>query len=131
MSFTGYRVRIAAMISGILVIGLFVAMGGSLTPSNKSVVLVQFGMYPDEFEGLEVFIDDEPAGRLRRFGNAFKTGFEVEDGDHEIRVKHPELACQPGRFSSGPGGRTVMLILDFSSRRTPNGESESVVVFTH
>jgi hypothetical protein len=122
------RIRLWLMISGILVVGIYLLAGGSFA-GPKNVILIEFGMYPDEFEGLEVYIDGQPAGELRRFGNAFKTGFEVDDGEHTVSVAHPDYECRPTRVFTGVGGQKVHLILDVMETTNDFGESETVFYF--
>ena len=131
MYLNAFRIRLSLMIAGGLVVGIYFLAGGSLRPGSKSVILIEYGMYPREFDGLEVLIDGEPAGRLQRFGSAFKTGFQVEDGDHIIELVHPEYRCEPARVTSGMGGRTVLLIPDFQQVSTASGESETVLILTY
>jgi len=130
MYLNAMRIRLGLMVAGALLFGFYLLNGGSFVLGSKSVILIEFGMYPDEFEGLEVLIDGESAGTLRRFGNAFKTGFEVEDGDHVVEVKHPEIPCRPVKVTSGYGGHRVMLIMDLEVAMAAGGRSEPTIVLT-
>jgi hypothetical protein len=122
-----FRIRIGVMITGILLAGMYFAGGGSF--GNKPVIQIEFGMWPEEFEGCEVMIDDEVAGTLRRFGNAFRTGFEVKDGKHTVKLVHPELPSEPVTVTSGAGGRTVLLIADVHDVYR-DGRSETTIVLS-
>lgn len=114
-----FKVRGVMAIAGIVVmIGYFV-MGGSFGATNS--VMIEFGMYPEEFEGCEVEIDGEVVGKLQMFGQATRTAFAVKDGRHTIRVIHPEFVCDSRTITSGVGGSSVMLILDFMGERDGQG----------
>ena len=120
------RIRLALMGSGIIVLAFYLIAGGPI--ASKSVIRLEFGMYPEEFEGLEVTIDGESVGHLQRFGAAFRTGFQVEDGQHIVEVISPDLPCEPLRVTSGRGGRHVLLVMDVASFATPEGKVESRIV---
>lgn len=109
MQMNAWRMRMAALAVGVVVLGIYFLAGGSFAP--KAVVQIEFGMYPEEFEGAEVVIDGEVRGTLKRFGNANRTGFEVSEGEHTIALRHPELPSQPLRFTGQPG-MPLLLIAD-------------------
>jgi hypothetical protein len=100
---------------------------GGLGRQDTSVIIIEFGVAPTEFEGLEVVIDDEVVGTLKKLGARTQTGFKVSDGDHVVCVRHPELPCEPARVTSGFGGQRVMLMADFASRYE-NGEDQTYIV---
>ena len=80
-------------------------------------MMIEFGMYPEEFIGCDVEIDGKVVGKLEMFGQATRTAFGVKDGKPTIRVIHPELICDAETITSGAGGSSVMLILDFMGER--------------
>ena len=80
-------------------------------------MMIEFGMYPEEFIGCDVEIDGKVVGKLEMFGPATRTAFGVKDGKHTIRVIHPEFICDAETITSGAGGSSVMLILDFMGER--------------
>jgi hypothetical protein len=121
------RLRLGGAVAGLLVLGIYLMGGGSLSMGGKSTVQIEFGMYPDEFEGCEVVIDGETVGTLRRVGSAYRNGFPVKDGDHTIELRHPDVASRPTRFTAGAGASHVMLIADFGSDYE-NGKTRPVVV---
>ena len=45
----------------------------------------------------------------------------MKDGRHTIRVIHPEFVCDSRTITSGVGGSSVMLILDFMGERDGQG----------
>ena len=110
-----FKVRGVMAIAGIVVMIGYFAMGGSFGATNS--VTIEFGMYPEEFEGCDVEIDGKVAGKLQMFGQATRTAFAVKDGRHSIRVIHPEFASDSHTITSGGGGSSVMLILDFMGER--------------
>ena len=117
------HVRIAMILAGVVVLVGYLATGGSF--GGKSTIMIEFGMYPREFQGLDVEIDGEVVGKLEMFGAATRTGFAVKDGKHTVRVLHPEFACDPATIISGTGASHVMLILDFTGQR----DGETVIGF--
>jgi hypothetical protein len=110
-----FHVRAALAIAGLMVLIAFLASGGSF--GRKNTIQIEFGMYPREFQGLQVEIDGEMVGTLERLGQATRTPFSVKDGEHTVRVLHPEYACEKGVISTGVGGSDVMLVLDFVGER--------------
>lgn len=119
-----FKVRAVLAVAGMVVLAAYFAMGGSF--GSKSSIVIEFGMYPDEFIGSEVEIDGQVAGELKMFGNATRTAFQVKDGKHTVRIRHPEYASEEWKVDSGVGGRNVMIVLDFQSRYV-NGESEVLI----
>lgn len=117
--------RVGLILSGVVVVLLW----RILTGGEQSVIMIEFGMYPDEFEGLEVVIDGDVVGTLKRMGAATRTGFKVEDGDHMVALKHPSHPSEPVRVTSGFGGDRVMLMANFEQRHR-DGKEETYVVLT-
>ena len=120
--------RLAA---GLVLMGIMALMtNGTFLGGDRSVIQIEFGMYPEEFEGLEVVIDDRSAGKLQYFGRATRTGFEVEHGRHKVEVVHPEFESVPATVAAGPQNSTVLLLLDYGSINMPDGSYETAVVLT-
>jgi hypothetical protein len=120
------HIRLSLMALGIVSLITFLALGGRLGPGNKGVIQIDYGIEPRSFAGLEVEIDGQTAGTLRPFGNASRTGFEVAKGMHQVRVRHPEFACEPRRVEVEPG-RNVLLILDVGEGADAKGSMRSVL----
>lgn len=80
MVLNAIRIRAALMIAGALALIMFFAFGGHLGP--QPVLQIEFGMYPEVFQGMTVEIDGQPAGILKPFGAAHRTGFIVKEGRH-------------------------------------------------
>jgi hypothetical protein len=118
MRLDAMRIRAALMLMGVVSLVVYLIAGGPLKP--KSVVTVEFGMYPDVFQGLTVEIDGEPAGTLQPFGAATRTGFEVKEGKHSIRVVHPRYSSVPRQVTATPG-QPVLLIMDMQSTMDAQG----------
>ena len=105
-----FHVRAVLFLAGILVLIGYIAAGSSF--GSKSTIIIEFGMYPEEFEGLDIEIDGTVVGKLQKFGQATRTSFQVKDGKHAVRVLHPEYQSITENVTTGAGGRHVMLILD-------------------
>ncbi len=118
------RFRVAILVSGLVLIGMWFAFGGG----SQSIIAIEFGISPRDFVGVEVVIDGEVAGRLQRMGARTQTGFKVDDGDHVVTLRHPELRTVPVTVTSGFAGQPVVLLADFSSTTNDAGESETVII---
>jgi hypothetical protein len=75
------------------------------------VIQIDFGMYPEVFEGAEVEIDGKVVGTLERTGQATRAGFKVKEGKHVVRVLHAELGSQEMQVEVRPGEK-VRVMLD-------------------
>jgi hypothetical protein len=123
MYLNAFRIRLALMGAGILTLLVYVAMGGRLGPSNDGVVQVEFGTYPEAFEGLQVAIDGQPAGELRRLGAATRTGFQVEEGSHELRLITSRFVSRPRQVNVS-AGHTLLLVLEIGDSGSGLGKPE-------
>lgn len=122
-----FKVRLAMALAGIIVLVGYVAAGGSF--GGKSSIIIDFGMYSRDLEGARVEIDGEVAGTLQMFGQATRTAFAVKDGEHTVRILHPDLAGHPQTVITGVGGRDVMLIADIFEMRGEDGEVRATIGF--
>src|SRR5688572_7164031 len=113
MRLDSMRIRATLMLMGVVAFGVYLMAGVPGRP--KSIVQVEFGMYPDVFQGLTVEIDGEPAGTLKPFGAATRTGFEVKEGRHAIKVRHPKFASVARDVDVTANGQPVLLIMDMQS----------------
>lgn len=109
MAMNALHMRFAAIAGGILLLGFFILSGGSL--GSPEVIQIDFGMYPEVFEGAEVEIDGKVVGRLERTGQATRAGFKVEEGKHVVRVLHDELGSQEMQVEVRKGEK-VRVMLD-------------------
>lgn len=124
-----WRMRIAAIAVGFLLFGWMVASGAMPGLFGRGSIQIEYGLYPEIFEGLTVEIDGEDVGTLRRFGQARRTGFEVAAGSHEIRVLHPEMPSQSRTVEVEAGGMPSLLILDLTDCASEVGGVVSCVGF--
>lgn len=123
------NMRIGAMVAGLIVLGGYLLMGGHLGFGHHGVIQIEFGAYADEFLGSEVEIDGQVAGKLKRFHNAWRTGFEVKEGRHAVRIRHPEFESVTRVVDARSGPAPVLLVLDLQSAVDPNGQWVTQVTF--
>lgn len=122
------KLRVMFMGVGLVALMVFLLAGGRLGPGNRGVIQIEYGIEPRLFEGAEVEVDGEPAGVLKPFGSATRTGFEVRKGTHRVRVKCPGYASLSREISIDPGS-TVMLVLDIQDNLGRDGQGRPVVTF--
>ena len=104
-----------------------VVAASACLPSHQAGIVINFAMYPEEFEGLEVEIDGEVAGRLERFGAQTTTKFLVPRGDHLVRVLHPEMDCPPRKVTADNRAMAVHLMLDIMETVDEDGRYRSLL----
>ena len=129
MYLNAIRIRAALMLAGVLAAILYFAMGGRLGP--QAVVQIEFGMYPEVFQGMTVEIDGKPVGHLRPLGSASRNGFVVKEGHHTVRVTHPLYASIVRQVDVRADGRPVLLILDLQPTVDSRGKSETAIAFAN
>ena len=108
MFLNALHIRFAAIGAGVVVLGLFLLMGGSL--GNPEIVQLDFGMYPELLEGCRVEIDGRVVGTLERTGQSTRAGFEVDEGRHVIRVLHPEMGSEEIEVQLAKGEKARLLL---------------------
>jgi hypothetical protein len=123
-----FRIRLALMGAGILTSLIYVAMGGKLGPGSTGVVAIEYGAYPEAFQGLEVAIDGEAVGPLKPFGAKTRTPFEVKEGQHEVRVIATRFTCRPRRVNV-ESGSSVLLVLDVGESMSSGTNGKPEIVF--
>jgi hypothetical protein len=126
MYLNAIRIRAALMVAGVLVTAMFFAFGGKFGP--QPVVQIEFGMYPEVFQGLTVEIDGKPAGRLQMMGAANRTGFIVKEGTHTVRVVHPLYSSVERSVDVRANGRPVLLILDLQANAVASSGQLATVI---
>jgi hypothetical protein len=104
----------AALLLGLWMCGHF---------SDAPVVQIEFGTDADQFEGLDVLIDGQVVGKLRRSGQVTRSGFEVDRGTHHVCVQHPQYGCSPTRVMADKPGQELMLKLEYEEVPEPRGAS--------
>jgi hypothetical protein len=128
MYLNAFRIRIGLIGAGILTTLIYVALGGRFGPGSKGAIQIEYGMYPEEFSGAEVLIDGEVAGTLKPFGSATRTGFEIERGEHAVRIRHPRFPSMERKVQV-EAGSGVLLILNITSGMASNGASRPTISF--
>ena len=122
MFLNSWRIRLGLAAAGVIVLVMYLfATGGSLVPGSKPGILIEFGSYPQQFEGLQVEIDGQVVGELKRYGQATRTGFEVSKGEHTVRVISPNFDCTPTKVTTTLPGQKVMLLLEVDDAYSSNG----------
>lgn len=107
-----FRIRLSLMAIGAVVLGMYLLAGGRIGPGNLGTIQIEYGTYPEAFEGLQVAIDGEVAGVLKPFRAATtRTVFAVREGRHLVRVKSNDYGCR-GRIVNVESGHTMVLVLD-------------------
>ena len=109
----------------ILLIAL--ALGAAACGEPDQFVSIEFGMYPEEFEGETVYIDGEAVGTLESIGQATRMAFPCELGEHEVKISHPQLRMKPATVNLRMRGEKVRLmaeIVDFYE----DGRSQPTIV---
>jgi hypothetical protein len=121
MAMNVLHMRFAAIAGGILLLGFFLLSGGSF--GSPEVIQIDFGMYPEVFEGAEVEIDGKVVGTLERTGQATRAGFKVKEGKHVVRVLHAELGSQEMQVEvrSGEKVRVMLDMVEHYDARTRTG----------
>ncbi len=120
------KMLLFGMGSGLVVALAFVFTGGLSTAEAR--VAIEFGIEPELFEGLEVEIDGEIAGRLESTGRVTRRAFSLELGEHVIRIVHPEMRSEPRRVDLALRNQTLHLLADIEEHASAGGRSEMVLV---
>ena len=125
MRFDAMRLRAAFMLMGVVAVAIwFMVTGGRMPP--KPVVQIEFGSYPD-FQGMTVQIDGKPAGKLQTFGSATRSGFEVKEGRHVIKVVDRRYKSIARNVDVKANRTPVLLILDFQQTVDRNGRMATAI----
>lgn len=127
MYLNAIRIRAALMVGGVLTMVMFFAFGGRFGP--QPVVQIEFGAYPEVFQGMAVEIDGKPAGILRPLGALNRTGFIVKQGHHTIRIVHPLYVSAERTVDVEANGRPVLLILDLQPALNGRGKTQTAIAF--
>ena len=110
-----FKVRAVWAIAGLVVMIGYLATGGSF--GSRNTILIEFGMYPEDFAGMQVEIDGEIAGTLTQYGQATRNAFSVKDGTHRVALRDPRFASHVETVTLGEETGQVMLIADFIGER--------------
>ena len=109
MFLNALHMRFALVGGGAVLVAVFWMFGGSL--GSPEVIQLDFGMYPELFEGCDVEIDGKIVGKLEAVGRTSRSGFEVREGKHVVRVLHEEVGSREIEVEVRKGEK-VRLILD-------------------
>src|SRR5437870_4699897 len=97
---------LAAVAVLLLVMHVAACMG-----DTRPKIIIEWGIAPEELEGLEVEIDGKVAGKLQKFGEATRTAFPVSKGDHTVRIRHPKRESQAIQVATELSTQRVMLLV--------------------
>ena len=88
------------------------ALAAALIGCGKSqpAIVIDFGVEPEEFVGVDVEIDGKLVGKLKRDGQRPRTEFPVPAGDHAVRVAAQKYSSQPDIFTVPPGQELVLFV---------------------
>ena len=124
MKLNALHMRFGAIAAGFL---LLVLGGRAMFSSSDSRVLIEFGADVDGFEGLPVEIDGKMVGKLQRTGQATRMAFPIENGEHTVRVVHPQMECEATRVRVKPNAK-VYLQLDVMDGADAAGRLKNTLV---
>ena len=113
------RLRLGLACAGIVLLIAWKVFGGSTGPEPG--ILIEFGSDPERFAGLAVEVDGRVVGTLERIGQATRTAFPVEPGEHTVLVRDPELPCAPARVTVADGGIKATLLLEHDEGADASG----------
>jgi len=125
MFLNALHMRFALIGGGIVLLAVFFLFGGSF--GSPEIIQLDFGMYPELLEGCDVEIDGKVVGRLERYGQATRSGFEVDEGKHVVRVLHEKYASQPIEVEIAKPGEKARLMLDLVERYDDSGKMETMI----
>ena len=100
------------------------AVAAGCMGDTRPKVVIEWGAYPEEFEGKTVEIDGKPAGELKKFGEATRTAFLVDKGNHLVRVVHPGFDCPPVKVAAELSGQRIMLLLEVGEMMSTTGKPQ-------
>ncbi len=121
--------RLGALVGGLVLMGGFFLFTGTLIPGTESGVIINFGTYPELFEGQEVLVDGRVAGRLERFGQSPRKGFALRKGAHTIEIRHPLFSCEPLELTAEMAKGRPQYMLDIEERSDTVGRLSPRIVF--
>ena len=128
MKLNSARIRLSLMGAGLLTLCLYLLAGGRLGPGDLGVIAIEYGTWPEAFEGLQVAIDGEAAGVLKPFGASTRTGFAVKEGRHLVRVNSDRFSCR-WRIVRVESGHTIVLVLDVGGTTHRDGSGKPAIYF--
>lgn len=101
---------------------------GACMGDTRPHVVIEFGAYPEMFEGLEVEIDGKVVGSLKKTGALTRTGFPLDKGEHTIRVVSDRWPSQPFKLNAELKLQKTMLLLEIADGATADGRMTQMLV---
>lgn len=102
------RWRAAITLVGAMIVLYWVVASGH----TSYVVQIDYNWGRDLLEGSVVEIDGDSVGVLQRYGRSqYVTGFEVEAGEHSVRVVHPDCEGVPEAVTLGPRDTRIAILM--------------------
>ncbi len=104
------RWRAAGILVGAGLVLAWVWMAGGTT----HLLQIDFRWGGPFLEGAQVEVDGQNIGTLQRYGRSgWVTGFELEPGEHEVRILRDGCTATPKTFSlGGEAGRLATFMAD-------------------
>ncbi len=125
MFLNALHIRFALIGSSVVLVVVYLMFGGSL--GSPEIVQIDFGMYPDLFEGCEVEIDGKIVGKLEGTGQVTRSGFKVEQGRHVIRVLHDEVGSQEIVVEVAKGEKVRVMLEMVDSYDSKSGATQAMI----
>ena len=126
MYLNSIHMRVGAIAAGVLLLAGYMMFGGSM--GNEMIVQLDFSLYPELFEGSRVEIDGKLVGELKTYGQANRSGFEVNKGEHVVRIVHPEFGCEPRTVNMELPGQKTRLMLDLQELYNSSDRSSRMTI---
>ena len=104
------------------------ACGPMTLPESKTRITIEFGMYPEVFEGSDVSVDGKIVGKLEMTGQVTRRSFPVTKGTHAVCIENPRFDCEPTRVTLELEGQRVQLLADLEERSSDEGVLRQVIV---
>jgi len=101
---------------------------GRYAPGADGTIQIEYGMYASEFEGLDVEIDGQVAGKLKPFASSTRAGFAVKEGQHTVRLLTPNMPSRAEKVQVYIAS-SVLLLLEVQERVGEDGSRGVVLTF--
>ena len=99
-----------------------------MLPDDRPRVSIEFGVAPEILEGREVVVDGRIVGRLERVGQATRNAFPLEEGEHDVWIRHERFASRKARVAATMKGQKVHLLAELADEASPDGSIRTVIV---
>ena len=125
MQLNALHMRFGLIGAGVIVLAIYLLSGRTL--GQPEVVQLDFGMYPEVFEGAGVEIDGKVVGKLEGTGEIMRAGFKVSRGKHVVRVLHPKYESERMEVDVSKPGQKVRLMLDLREHADASGRMTTAI----